>query len=154
MGNVKEDLLCYFSGLNFLLMTPIAQPDTNHSTKNDVDFRETLPLIWALSAFSVNARFRPLPPPANPTLLWLVTFLEARSRPDLTRHMGERQECLYVDDFPEMWTSESQTLSRVFSALHSHPRLSAGSTSKCMSLFDTLVWLNMTINHYNSAYRS
>ena len=70
---LKEDLLYYFSGLNFLLMTPIAQPDTNHSTKNNVDCRETLPLIWALSAFSVNARFRPSPPPrpppANPTPL-------------------------------------------------------------------------------------
>ena len=68
-----RNILYYFSGLNFLLMTPIEQPDTNHSTKNDVDFRETLPLIWALSAFSVNTRLRPSPPPrpppANPTPL-------------------------------------------------------------------------------------
>ena len=45
-------------------MTPIEHPDTNHSTRNYLDFRETLPLIWALSAFSVNARFRPSPPPS------------------------------------------------------------------------------------------
>ena len=63
---LKELLLCYFSGLNFLLMTPIEQPDTNQSTKNDVHFWETLPLIWALSAFSVNARLRPSPPPRPP----------------------------------------------------------------------------------------
>ena len=45
-----------------------------------IDSRETLPLIWAHSAFSVNARFRPSPPPrANPTSLGLVTFLEARA---------------------------------------------------------------------------
>ena len=64
---IKEDPLYYLSGLNFLLMTPIAQPDMNHSIKNDVDFRETLPLIWALSAFSVKARFLPSPPPSPPS---------------------------------------------------------------------------------------
>ena len=67
---LKEDLLYYFSGLNFLLLTPIAQPDTNHITKNDVDFRETLPLIWALSAFncqrSVLHFFATSPPSCQP----------------------------------------------------------------------------------------
>ena len=38
--------------------------------------------------------------------------------------------------FPKMWTSESESLSRVFSALHSNPRLSRGRNA-CTSLFDT-----------------
>ena len=73
-----------------------------------------------------------------------MSVIVARARADLTRHMGARQECLYVDDFPEMWTSESQTLSRVFSALHSHPRLSAGNTSKCMYV---IIWHFSMVKH-------
>ena len=68
-GFVKDLLLYYFSVLNFLVMTPIEQPDTNHSTENHVDFRETLPLIWALSASRLRPTPPPHPPPANPTPL-------------------------------------------------------------------------------------
>ena len=55
----------------------------NHTQKNDVEFRETLPLIWALSAFSVNARvlLRPLAP-LLPTQLrcdWLPSLERARA---------------------------------------------------------------------------
>ena len=85
-----------------------------------------------------------VPQTCKATLKWKVRTWSVRARADLIRHMGAWQECLYVDDFPEMWTSESQTLFRVFSALHSHPRLSPGNTLKCMYV---IIWHFSMVKH-------
>ena len=134
---------------------------TWHVSLQKQDFWETLPLIWALSAFSVNARFRPSPPPrpppANPTALWLVTFLEARTRAGrFDQAYGGAAGVPLRRWFPGKWEQVNRKRCPECLALCTDtPDCQQGiRQNACMSLFDTLVWLNMTINHYNNVYRS
>ena len=118
----KDLLLCYFSGLHFLLMTPIAQPDTNHSTKNDVDFRETLPLIWALSAFSVNTRLRPSPPPRPPPA---ETMQPETMQPEMTQPETKPPETTQAEMRPRETRPRDtrQRETRTAAPPKGHPRL-------------------------------
>ena len=135
-------------------MTSIEQPDTNHSTKNYVDFRENssshlgafsiIRQHWSTLGFGLR---RPLTP-LLPTPLRCDSIPSGKACCSNTIY---GKSGLFCEDNSRVFeqVKRNQHSEQPPQTVSSELRLNA-----CTSLFDTLVWLNMTINHYNEVYRS
>ena len=77
-------------------MPPIEQPDTDQSTKNNVDFRETLPLIWALSACQRSVSSFSAPSP----LAYSVVGRESADLPTFAWYPGSFGKPNKLNKFP------------------------------------------------------